>query len=100
MKITLHFPTIYVCDIRFSSCISNKIYYNRINKEADIIPQLSSIKTDSRIYKIINKDLLYSTGNMNQHSVTTYKGKRSYKGIDTHICIPDLLCWASLVTQR
>ena len=41
--------------------------------------QLSSIKTDSRMYKITNKDLLYSTGNMSQHSVITYKGKEAIK---------------------
>ena len=62
-----------------SSCISNKIYYNRLNKEVDIRPQLSSIKTDRRIYKIINKDLLYSTGNMSQHSATIYKGEGAIK---------------------
>ena len=31
------------------------------------------------IYKIINKDLLYSTGNSTQYSVTTYMGKASKK---------------------
>ena len=31
------------------------------------------------IYKIINKDLLYSTGNATQYSVITYMGKESGK---------------------
>ena len=33
----------------------------------------------STIYKIINKDLLYSTGNSTQYSVITYMGKESEK---------------------
>lgn len=62
----------------FLLCISNKIYYNRLNKEADIRPPLSSIKTDRRIYKAID-DLLYSTGNMSQHSATVYTGEGARK---------------------
>ena len=31
------------------------------------------------MYKINNKDLLYSTENYTQHSVITYKGKESEK---------------------
>ena len=35
--------------------------------------------SDYSIYKIINKDLLYSTGNGIQYSVLTYMGKESEK---------------------
>ena len=35
--------------------------------------------SDYSIYKIINKDLLYSTGNSTQYSVKTYMGKESEK---------------------
>ena len=41
---------------------------------------------DTTIYKINNKDLLYSTGNYIQYLIVTYKGKES-ENIYTHIYI-------------
>lgn len=49
MKILLlPFPMTYVYEARFSSYTSNKMFYNRLNKEADMRMQLSSIKPDMR----------------------------------------------------
>ena len=44
------------------------------------------------IYKITNKNLLYSTENCTQYSVMAYMGKESKKGVDICICIPDSPC--------
>ena len=40
---------------------------------------------------VINKDLLYSTGNPTQYSVTTYMGKEPEKK-NSCICITESLC--------
>ena len=42
------------------------------------------------MYKIDNKNLLYSTGNSTQHFVITYKGKEPEK---EYICITESLCY-------
>ena len=49
------------------------------------------IHTVLYIKQIINKNLLYSTGNCTQHSVMAYMGKES-KNVDVCICITDSLC--------
>ena len=55
------------------------------------------------IKQIINKDLLYSTGNSIQYSVITYMGKESEKRMDTCIYITESLCYTpetnSIVNQ-
>ena len=38
---------------------------------------------------VINRDLLYSTGNSAQYSVMAYMGKESKKRVDICICITD-----------
>ena len=51
-----------------------------------------SSQSQSSIYKIDNRDLLYSTGNSTQYSVMAYTGKESKKRVDICICITDSLC--------
>ena len=46
--------------------------------QADSLPTELSGKP-SIIYKLINKDLLYSTVNYSQYSIITYMGKESEK---------------------
>ena len=44
------------------------------------------------MHKIVNKDLLYSTGNSTHYSIMTHMGKESKKRIDICVCITDSLC--------
>ena len=46
IKILLHFQATYLCEARFSSYTSKRTYLNRLNAEADMTIQLSSIKSD------------------------------------------------------
>ena len=44
------------------------------------------------IYKIINRDILYSTVNSTQYSVVTYMGKESEQKRDICICVTESTC--------
>ena len=57
-----------------------------INQEVRI-----NIYTILYIKQIINKDLLYTTGNCTQYSVRTYMGKESEKE-QIYVCTTDSLC--------
>ena len=62
-----------------------------INKEFGI-----NICTLLYINKIINQDLLYSTGKSTHYSVITHMGKESEKEwahTHSHICISESLCY-------
>ena len=50
------------------------------------------------IYKINNKDLLYSTGNYIQHLIKTYNGKESEKVL--YIYKTESLCCTPELTQQ
>ena len=45
--------------------------------------------TDTLIYvkQKANKDLLYSTGNSTEYSITTYMGKKSFKKEWIYVCV-------------
>ena len=59
-------------------CLLSLLYW-----QADSLPLVPPGKppkrTDTTIYKIINKDLVCSTGNSNQYSEITYTGKELKK---------------------
>ena len=62
---------------------------HRVTKSQTWLKRLSM-----HIYKIINQDLLYNTGNSTQCFIITYKGKESEK-IDIYACITESLCYTS-----
>ena len=64
--------------------------YQRGNTEG-YIKSLGLAYVYTTIYKIISKDLLYSTGSATQYSVITYMGKESEEN-GICICLTESLC--------
>ena len=65
------------------SCLENPrdggAWWAAVYRVAQSQARLKWLSSSSSIYKIINKDLLYSTENSTQYSVITYMGKESEK---------------------
>ena len=53
---------------------------------------IRNLGLQTTIYKINNKDLLYSTGDYIQYLVITYNGKDFAKEIYTYICMYMSVC--------
>ena len=71
-----------------------------------IFYDLASKVRVATVYKIINQDVLWSTGNSTQYSVITCNGKRIWKRIDictriveTFCCIPETKHCKSTIVQ-